>query len=48
MPEYDSNDPYAVDLETRLIEIQAGMHARDIDVYLGSRIRTMSLSLIHI
>ena len=35
-------DPYAVDIKKRIDDIQAGMRARDIDVYLGSRIRTMS------
>jgi Xaa-Pro aminopeptidase len=37
-----NNDRYAVDVEKRVKDIQALMHERDIDVYLGSRIRTMS------
>lgn len=36
------NDPYWVDTDKRLKDIQAEMQKRDIDVYLGSRIRTMS------
>lgn len=36
------NDPYAVDIDGRISDIQALMRERDIDVYLGSRIRTMS------
>jgi len=36
------SDPYAVDVQKRIADIQAEMKKRDIDVYLGSRIRTMS------
>jgi len=39
------NDPYAVDIEQRINDIQAEMRRRDLDVYLGSRIRTMSFVL---
>jgi Xaa-Pro aminopeptidase len=38
----DKADIYAVDIPKRIDDIQAEMRARDIDVYLGSRIRTMS------
>ena len=36
------NDRYAVDIDKRIADIQALMRERDIDIYLGSRIRTMS------
>ncbi len=36
------NDPYYVDVDKRIKDIQAEMGRRGIDVYLGSRIRTMS------
>ena len=39
------NDPYSVDIEQRINDIQAEMRRRDLDVYLGSRIRTMSFVL---
>src|SRR4030042_2811428 len=42
MPKYNRNDPYAVDIDKRISDIQSAMHERDIDVYLGSRVRTMS------
>ena len=45
MPGYDSNDPYSVDIDSRIADIQAGMRARGIDVYLATRIRTMSFLL---
>ena len=37
-----SDDPYFVDIDQRIKDIQTLMRERDIDVYLGSRIRTMS------
>jgi len=37
-----SDDPYFVDVDHRIKDIQALMREREIDVYLGSRIRTMS------
>jgi len=36
------DDPYFVDIDKRIRDIQTLMRERDIDVYLGSRIRTMS------
>src|SRR5450759_3091256 len=38
----ESDQKYAVDVKKRIEVIQAEMKARDIDLYLGSRIRTMS------
>jgi Xaa-Pro aminopeptidase len=38
----DPNDKYYIDNPGRVKAIQAEMHRRNIDVYLGSRIRTMS------
>ena len=38
----DPNDKYYIDNPGRVQAIQAEMHKRGIDVYLGSRIRTMS------
>jgi Xaa-Pro aminopeptidase len=42
MPEFNKNDPYAVDIDKRINDIQKGMQERGLDVYVGSRIRTMS------
>ncbi len=36
------NDPYFIDFPQRLLQIQERMAAEDIDVYLGSRLRTLS------
>ncbi len=36
------NDPYFIDFPTRIRAIQAGMKKEGVDVYLGSRLRTMS------
>jgi len=38
----DPKDPYYIDNPGRVKAIQKAMHANDIDVYLGSRIRTLS------
>ncbi len=38
----DKNDPYYIDFPGRIQAIQAGMARENIDVYLGSRLRTMS------
>ncbi len=38
----DPKDKYYIDNPGRVKAIQAQMHKRGIDVYLGSRIRTMS------
>ncbi|MBI5843320.1 MAG: aminopeptidase P family protein [Deltaproteobacteria bacterium] len=40
-----SNDPYFIDFPGRVKKIQAEMAARNIDVYLGSRLRTLSFTL---
>ena len=37
-----NNERYAVDVQQRIKDIQALMREREIDVYLGTRIRTMS------
>ena len=37
-----SNDPYFVDFAQRIKDIQEEMHNQNIDVYLGSRLRTLS------
>ena len=43
MPVADTaNDLYKVDIQKRIKDIQALMGERGLDVYLGSRIRTMS------
>ena len=42
---FDPNDKYYIDNPGRVKAIQAEMHKRGIDVYLGSRIRTMSFVL---
>ena len=36
------NDPYFIDFPKRVRDVQAAMQAEDIDVYLGSRLRTLS------
>ena len=36
------NDPYFIDFPKRVRDVQAAMRAEDIDVYLGSRLRTLS------
>lgn len=36
------SDPYFIDFPKRIKDIQAEMHRQDIDVYLGSRLRTLS------
>ena len=45
IPQYDPDDIYAVDIERRLRDIQEPMRERGLDVYLASRIRTMSFVL---
>jgi Xaa-Pro aminopeptidase len=40
-----SHDPYFIDFPARIRRIQEGMAARGIDVYLGSRLRTMSWTI---
>lgn len=42
MPE---NDPYFIDFPKRIRDIQSAMAEQDIDVYLGSRLRTLSWTL---
>jgi len=37
-----THDPYFIDFPTRIHRIQKEMERRDIDVYLGSRLRTLS------
>lgn len=37
-----TNDPYFIDFPKRIKDIQAEMHKQNIDVYLGSRLRTLS------
>jgi Xaa-Pro dipeptidase len=39
------NDPYAIDFPARIERIQAEMASHDLDVYLGSRLRTLSWTL---
>ena len=41
----DPQDKYYIDNPGRVRDIQKEMHKRGIDVYLGSRIRTMGLEL---
>ena len=41
----DPKDPYYIDNPGRVKSIQAEMQKRNIDVYLGSRVRTMSFIL---
>ena len=36
------NDPYSIDFPKRVRDVQAAMQAEGIDVYLGSRLRTLS------
>jgi Xaa-Pro aminopeptidase len=36
------NDPYFIDFPKRVKDVQAAMQAENIDVYLGSRLRTLS------
>ena len=38
----DMNDPYFIDFPKRIKDIQQAMHRQDVDVYLGSRLRTLS------
>ena len=40
-----SNDPYYIDFPARIRAIQAEMAKDNIDVYLGSRLRTLSWAL---
>lgn len=40
-----NNDPYFIDFPQRIKDIQAEMHREKIDVYLGSRLRTLSWTL---
>ena len=40
-----SNDPYYIDFPARIRAIQAEMAKENIDVYLGSRLRTLSWTL---
>jgi len=42
MPTEMVHDPYFIDFPARIAQIQAKMAERNIDVYLGSRLRTMS------
>jgi len=39
------NDPYFIDFPKRIRDIQAAMGEQEIDVYLGSRLRTLSWTL---
>ena len=39
---YKPNDPYFIDFPKRIKDIQAEMQQQNIDVYLGSRLRTLS------
>src|SRR6056297_3078418 len=39
---HNTKDPYFIDFPKRIRDIQAEMHRQDIDVYLGSRLRTLS------
>ncbi len=41
----DPNNPYYIDFPKRISEIQAAMAKEKIDVYLGSRLRTLSWTL---
>ncbi|MBU2510955.1 M24 family metallopeptidase [bacterium] len=41
----DPTSPYFIDFPARIRQIQGEMHARNIDVYLGSRLRTLSWTL---
>jgi len=38
----DPNNPYFIDFPQRIRDIQAEMHRQDIEMYLGSRLRTLS------
>jgi len=38
-------DPYFIDFPRRITDIQAEMARRGVDVYLGSRLRTLSWTL---
>ena len=39
------NDPYFIDFPARIKSIQAAMTKENIDLYLGSRLRTLSWTL---
>ena len=41
----NTSDPYFIDFPARIKSIQAAMRVENIDVYLGSRLRTMSWTL---
>ncbi len=41
----NSNDPYFIDFPARIKKIQSAMQEENIDVYLGSRLRTLSWTL---
>ena len=41
----ESNSPYFIDFPRRIKQIQAEMDQRGLDVYLGSRLRTLSWTL---
>ena len=41
----DKNDPYYIDFPGRIRSIQEAMARENIDVYLGSRLRTLSWTL---
>ncbi|TLN21750.1 aminopeptidase P family protein, partial [bacterium] len=41
----NQSDPYFIDFPARIRAIQAEMAAENIDVYLGSRLRTLSWTL---
>ncbi len=41
----NTNDPYFIDFPARIKSIQAAMQEANIDVYLGSRLRTLSWTL---
>jgi hypothetical protein len=41
----EQQDPYFIDFPVRIKRIQAEMDRRGIDVYLGSRLRTLSWTL---
>ncbi len=38
----DRNDPYFIDFPSRVAQVQAAMAEKNIDLYLGSRLRTIS------
>jgi Xaa-Pro aminopeptidase len=42
---FHPDDPYSIDLPKRIKDIQAAMARRGIDVYLGSRLRTLSWTI---